>query len=124
MTKLRLDQLRNRMNQSSSQIETKVQEEKTIIASIQNITNNYDKLVSDTNKEKEIKKTKELKLQSLSDNILDTKQQIDKETSLIEIINKYLGEHTESQQMPDIALMGIEDSNEFNQMTADVNQQM
>ena len=60
MTKLRLDQLRNRMNQSSSQIETKVKEEKTIIASIQNITNNYDKLVSDTNKEKEIKKTKEL----------------------------------------------------------------
>ena len=46
MTKLRLDQLRNRMNKSSSQIETKVQEEKTIIASIQNITNNYDKLVS------------------------------------------------------------------------------
>ena len=40
MAKLRLDQIRDRMNQCSNQINTKIAEEKNIVKSIQTITNN------------------------------------------------------------------------------------
>ncbi len=44
VTKLRLDQLRDSMNQCSTQIKTKIAEEKAVIVSIKNITSSYDKL--------------------------------------------------------------------------------
>lgn len=125
MTKLRLDQLRDRMNQCSNQINTKIAEEKAVIASIKNITSSYDKLTPEIAKEKNNTKSKEYELQTISKNILDTNQQIDKEKSLIETLNKYLGEYNESQQIiPDISLVGIEGGAELNQMLADVNQEL
>ena len=76
-------------------------------------------------KEENNTKSKEYELQTISKNILDTNQQIDKEKSLIETLNKYLGEYNESQQIiPDISLVGIEGGAELNQMLADVNQEL
>lgn len=125
MTKLRLDQLRDRMNQCSNQINTKIAEEKAVIVSIKNITSSYDKLALEIAKEENNTKSKEYELQTISKNILDTNQQIDKEKSLIETLNKYLGEYNESQQIiPDISLVGIEGGAELNQMLADVNQEL
>ena len=125
MTKLRLDQLRDRMNQCSNQINTKIAEEKAVIVSIKNITSSYDKLALEIAKEENNTKSKEYELQTISKNILDTNHQIDKEKSLIETLNKYLGEYNESQQIiPDISLVGIEGGAELNQMLADVNQEL
>ena len=125
MTKLRLDQLRDSMNQCSTQIKTKIAEEKAVIVSIKNITSNYDKLMSEIAKEKNNTKSKESELQTISKNILDTKQEVDKEISLIETLNKYLGEYNESQQIiPDISLVSIEGSAELNQMIGEVNQEL
>ena len=125
MTKLRLDQLRDSMNQCSTQIKTKIAEEKAVIVSIKNITSSYDKLTSEIAKEKNNTKSKEHELQTISKNILDTKQEVDKEISLIETLNKYLGEYNESQQIiPDINLVSIEGAAELNQMIGEVNQEL
>ena len=79
MAKLRLDQIRDRMNQSSNQINTKIAEEKNIVKSIQTITNSYDQLTSKISKEKEQTQLKTDTLHNVSKNVTEVKAQVDAE---------------------------------------------
>jgi archaellum component FlaC len=96
MAKLRLDQIRDRMNQCSNQIDTKIAEEKNIIKSIQTITNNYDQSTPKISKEKEQTQLKTTTLHNISKNVTEVKAQVDAEKDLIGQLNMYLSEYNEA----------------------------
>ena len=106
MAKLRLDQIRDRMNQSSNQINTKIAEEKSLVQSIKSITNNYDQLTVKISKETVQNQLKESKLHNVSKNVTEIKEQVDVEKDLLEQLNMYLSEYNEANDFPD--LIGVQ----------------
>jgi archaellum component FlaC len=109
MAKLRLDQIRDRMNQCSNQINTKIAEEKNIVKSIQTITNNYDQLTSKISKEKEQTQLKTTTLHNISKNVTEVKDQVDAEKDLIGQLNMYLTEYNEADHNTN--LTGVQEHN-------------
>ena len=109
MAKLRLDQIRDRMNQCSNQINTKIAEEKNIVKSIQTITNNYDQLTSKISKEKEQTQLKTATLHNISKNVTEVKAQVDAEKDLIGQLNMYLTEYNEADHNTN--LTGVQEDN-------------
>jgi virulence-associated protein VapD len=125
MTKLKLDQLRNRMDQCVTETNKQNQEKISLANNIRNITNSYDTLTLKITKAKNDTLLKEVQLKTEQKNIYDIKQKIINEKSLVSMLNQYIAEYNESQQViPDISLLGIEDSNILNEIIDNVNQEL
>ena len=109
MDKLRLDQIRDRMNQCSNQINTKIAEQKNIVKSIQTMINNYEQLISKIPKEREQTQLKTTTLHNISKNVTEVKDQVDAEKDLIGQLNMYLSECNEADHNTN--LTGVQEHN-------------
>lgn len=122
MTKARLDQLRDKMNECSNQIQTQKTEESRLIVQVKNHLQAYDNLVLQIAQQESQMKIKTLELITVAKSVSDTTYQANAERGLIEKMKQYLSEYDQSHQaMANIALLGVEGNDQLLGMINNVN---
>jgi uncharacterized protein YecT (DUF1311 family) len=123
--KLKLNGLRDKMYDFKTKIRDKNQCKTEYSIQIDSLNKAYKTLLSEVTKAKNDNFLKESQLKIEKKNINDIQQNLSKEKNLVSILNQYISEYNESQQVaPDISLLGIEDNNILNQIIDNINQEI